>query len=153
MSVASWYSTCFCVVLCVCFCIGHFVVVPLNLTCLHCLQHSFFEHQFINARNKKFNYTYDKYVRFADFQSVLPIPIIPDAKTLKCHKIQRIKNHQLTKMFSQLALYSALLYTVYTISYESRDERSFLLKHHMATTFKYVESVRMSITLLNYTHS
>ena len=139
MSVASQYSTCFCVVLCVCFCTGHFVMVPSNLTCLHSLQHSYFEHQF-------------KYVRSSDFQSVLPIPLIPDAKTLKCHKIQRIKNHQLTKMFSQLALYCALLYTVYTISYESRDERSFLLKHHMATTFKYVESVRMSITLLNYIH-
>jgi len=31
MSVASWCSTCFCVVLCVGFCTGHFVMVPLNL--------------------------------------------------------------------------------------------------------------------------
>jgi len=29
------------VLLCVCFCTGHFVMVPLNLTCLHCLQHLF----------------------------------------------------------------------------------------------------------------
>ena len=36
----------FCVVLCVGFCTGHFVTVPLNLTCLHCLQYSFFEHLF-----------------------------------------------------------------------------------------------------------
>jgi len=43
MSVASW---CFCVVLCVSFCTGHFVMVPLNLTYLHCLQHSLFEHLF-----------------------------------------------------------------------------------------------------------
>jgi len=28
------------------FCTGHFVMVPLNLTYLHCLQHSFFEHLF-----------------------------------------------------------------------------------------------------------
>ena len=46
MSAAFWCSTCFCVVLCVGFCTGHFVMVPLNLTCLHCLQHSFFEHLF-----------------------------------------------------------------------------------------------------------
>ena len=37
---------CFCVVLCVCFCAGHFVMVPFNLTCLQCLQYSFFEHLF-----------------------------------------------------------------------------------------------------------
>jgi len=41
MSVASWCSAWVCVVLCVGFC-----TVPLNLTCLHCLQHSFFEHLF-----------------------------------------------------------------------------------------------------------
>jgi len=46
MSVASWCSTCFCVVLYVCLCTGYFVMVSLNLTCLHCLQHSFFEHLF-----------------------------------------------------------------------------------------------------------
>jgi len=37
----------FCVVLCVGFCRGHFAMVPLNLTYLHCLQHSFVEHLFI----------------------------------------------------------------------------------------------------------
>jgi len=36
----------FCVVLFVSFCTGHFVMVPLNLTYLHCLQHSLFEHLF-----------------------------------------------------------------------------------------------------------
>jgi len=46
MYVASWCSTCFCLVLCVFMWTGHFVLVPLNLTCLHCLQHSFFEHLF-----------------------------------------------------------------------------------------------------------
>jgi len=45
MSVASWYSTCFCVVLCVGFCTGHFVTVPLNLTYLHCLQRFFCDHR------------------------------------------------------------------------------------------------------------
>ena len=40
MSVASWCFTCFCVVLCVGFFMDHFVMVPLNLTYLHCLQHS-----------------------------------------------------------------------------------------------------------------
>jgi len=34
----------FCVVLCVSFCTGHFFMVPLNMTYLHCLQHSLFEH-------------------------------------------------------------------------------------------------------------
>ena len=33
-------------VLNVCFCTGHFVMVLLNLTCLHFLQHSFFKHLF-----------------------------------------------------------------------------------------------------------
>jgi len=40
---------------CVSFCTGHFVMVPLNLTYLHCLQHSFYEHFFIlycNSSNK-----------------------------------------------------------------------------------------------------
>ena len=46
MYVASWCSACFCVVLFVGFCTGHFVKVPLNLTYQHCLQHSFFEHLF-----------------------------------------------------------------------------------------------------------
>ena len=41
MSVASWCSTCFCVVLFVFRCMGHFVMAPLNLTCLQCIQHSF----------------------------------------------------------------------------------------------------------------
>jgi len=30
----------------VCFCTGHFVMLPINLTCPHCLQHFFFEHLF-----------------------------------------------------------------------------------------------------------
>jgi len=46
MSVESWCSACFCAVLCVCFCTGYFVIVTLNLTCLHCLQHSYSEHHF-----------------------------------------------------------------------------------------------------------
>ena len=46
MSVASWCCTCFCVVLCVIFCTGHFVMMPLNLTYLHCLLQSLFEHLF-----------------------------------------------------------------------------------------------------------
>ena len=33
-------------VLCVSLCTGHFVMVPLKLTYLHCLQHIFFEHLF-----------------------------------------------------------------------------------------------------------
>jgi len=37
-------NMCFCVVLCVGFCTGHFVMVPLNLTNLHCWQHH--EHLF-----------------------------------------------------------------------------------------------------------
>jgi len=46
MYVACLCSTCFCVVLCVCFVPGRFVMVLLNLTYLHCLQHSLFEHLF-----------------------------------------------------------------------------------------------------------
>jgi len=44
MYVASWCCMCVCVVPCVSFCTGHFVMVPLNMTYLHCLQHSLFEH-------------------------------------------------------------------------------------------------------------
>jgi len=40
--------TCFCVVLCVSFCTGHFVI---NLTYLHCLQHSLFDYLFIYIRS------------------------------------------------------------------------------------------------------
>jgi len=36
----------FCVVPCVSFCTGYFVMVPLNMTYLHCLQNSLFEHLF-----------------------------------------------------------------------------------------------------------
>jgi len=53
MSFASWCSMCLCVVLCVCLCTGHFVLIPLKLTCLHCLQHSFFS---ILSRNVTFTY-------------------------------------------------------------------------------------------------
>jgi len=35
-----------CVALCVFLCTGHFVMVSLNLSCLHCLQPYFFEHHF-----------------------------------------------------------------------------------------------------------
>jgi len=35
---------CVFVLFCLGFCTDHFVVIRLNLTCLHCLQHSFFEH-------------------------------------------------------------------------------------------------------------
>jgi len=46
MSDASWCCTWLCVVLCDSFCTGHFVMVPLNLKNLHCLQHYFFEFPF-----------------------------------------------------------------------------------------------------------
>ena len=36
----------FCVLSCVSLCTGHFVMVPLNMTYLHCVQHSLFEHLF-----------------------------------------------------------------------------------------------------------
>ena len=37
-----------------CLCMGRFAMVPLNLTCLYCLQHNFFEHLF--------NFYYDCHV-------------------------------------------------------------------------------------------
>jgi len=46
MSVASWCSASF-VLFCVRYCTGHFIMVPLNWTCLHFLKHSFLEHFFI----------------------------------------------------------------------------------------------------------
>jgi len=35
-----------CAVLSVCLCLGRFVMVYFNLTCLYCLQHTFLEHLF-----------------------------------------------------------------------------------------------------------
>ena len=54
MSVASLCCKSFCVVPCASFCTGHFVMVPLNMTYLHYLQHSLFEHLF-NLYYKKVN--------------------------------------------------------------------------------------------------
>ena len=52
----------FCVVPCVSFCTGHFVMVPLNMTYLHCLKHSLFEHLFnlYCHRNKLLMYKANK---------------------------------------------------------------------------------------------
>ena len=41
------FSAYCCAVLCVCFCTGNLVVMPFNLTCLHCLQHSFILYYFL----------------------------------------------------------------------------------------------------------
>jgi len=65
MSSASWCSVCFCVVLFYCFCKGHFVTVPLNLTYLHCLQHSLFEHLF----NLYQLINIDKYIHVINIQT------------------------------------------------------------------------------------
>jgi len=46
----------FCVVPCVSFCTGHFVMVPLNMTYLHCLQHSLFENLFNLYYSSEFNW-------------------------------------------------------------------------------------------------
>ena len=52
----------FCVGLCVGFCTGHIVMVLLNLTYLHCLQHSFFEHFF------------NLYYNIMDLQCLVKVP-------------------------------------------------------------------------------
>jgi len=57
MAGASSVSTCFCVILCVGFCIGHFVMVFLNLTYLHSLQEPFYEHLFNLYYIKTLNYS------------------------------------------------------------------------------------------------
>jgi len=49
------FCTFLCCSVCDFFCTGHFVMVPLNLTCLHCLQHSFLEH-FFNLQYGKLLY-------------------------------------------------------------------------------------------------
>jgi len=69
MYVVSLYTPCF-VLLCV-FCTGHFVMVPIKLTCPHCLQHFFFEHLFhyivIYIRNLVFgkNNCFRKYLLYS----------------------------------------------------------------------------------------
>jgi len=61
MSVASWCCKSFCVVPCVSFCTGHFVMMPLNMTYLHCLQHSLFKHLFNLYCNQ---FIYQEYTSF-----------------------------------------------------------------------------------------
>ena len=67
MSVASWCCKSFCVVPCVSFCTGHFVMVPLNMTYLHCLQHSLFEHLF----NLYYMYVHHAYLE-TNFDNYVP---------------------------------------------------------------------------------
>ncbi|XP_053393015.1 uncharacterized protein LOC123564401 isoform X2 [Mercenaria mercenaria] len=76
------------------------------------------------------------------FNSVLYKPANPSKATLEKNKVKRIRNHQLLKIVSQLVVYSALLYMVYTISYESRDPRSFYLKNHVEQLFQFTSEVR-----------
>ncbi|KAH3862218.1 hypothetical protein DPMN_025184 [Dreissena polymorpha] len=85
------------------------------------------------------------------FQGVLPLPKIPDEKTLMNNQINRIRNHQLIKILFQLVVYSGLLYIVYKISYESRDPRSFYLKNHVSEmfTFKTVTDLKSYTTWLD----
>ncbi|XP_053383373.1 uncharacterized protein LOC123564671 [Mercenaria mercenaria] len=75
------------------------------------------------------------------FNRVLYKPENPSKATLVKNKIKRIRNHQLLKTVSQLVMYSALLYMVYTISYESRDPRSFYLKNHVEQLFHFTSEV------------
>jgi len=46
-----------------CFRTGHFVMVPINLTCLHCLQHFLFENLF-NLHEQQNRYYKNKYAHF-----------------------------------------------------------------------------------------
>ena len=76
-----------------------------------------------------------------DFSDKLQPAVSPDRETLLAHKSQRVQNHQLLKMFTQLALYSGILYLVYTISFESRDLRSYRLKANIEEMFQFKEEV------------
>ena len=71
MSVASWCCDSFCVVPCASFCTGHFVMVPLNMTNLHCLQHSLFEHLF-NLYLESGNPNLDSFGQFKGHNSGVP---------------------------------------------------------------------------------
>ena len=49
---------------CVSFCTGNFVMVPINLTYLHCFQHSLFEHLFnLNSVNAEADVTTNKHLQ------------------------------------------------------------------------------------------
>lgn len=76
-----------------------------------------------------------------EFPSVLHKPENPTEETLQKNKVARVRNHQLLKILSQLLVYGALLYLVYTISYESRDIRSFYLKDHIEQIFNFEAEV------------
>ena len=77
----------------------------------------------------------------SEFANDLKPAVSPDAETLASNKSDRLKDHQLLKMFTQLALYSGILYLVYTISYESRDMRSYYLKSNVEKRFQFTEEV------------
>ncbi|KAL4239961.1 hypothetical protein ACF0H5_000758 [Mactra antiquata] len=64
-------------------------------------------------------------------EDILDKPKSPDDDTLLKNKIKRIQSHQLMQIFLQLLFFSGVLYLVYTISYETRDPRSFYLKNHV----------------------
>jgi len=101
----------------------------------------FYSYIYLTKQNKETSFNKFCFDLYSEFQSVLQRPSIPNTEQLEENKIERIRNHQVFKMLSQLALYSGLLYIVYTISYEARDQRSFHFKDHMITMFKYDESV------------
>ena len=77
----------------------------------------------------------------SEYESVLESPKIPTEEELDANKIARIRNHQLLKITTQLILYSALLYLVYTISFDSRDPMSFYLKDHSEKSFQFTSTV------------
>jgi len=75
-----WCSRCFCVVLCVFLYTDNFFMVPLNLTCLHCLHHSWTSLQYI----LKCEFIYDK---TCSIEWVFTVHTYPDRINIKVHWI------------------------------------------------------------------
>jgi len=130
MSVASWCCKSFCVVPCVSFCTGHFVMVPLNMTYLHCLQHSLFEHLF--------NLYYTRYCPYFIFVSVRLKPRF--TRTFGQMSLERITFLQSLRssqtVYKQQYFYECTRYTdcghhleIFNISFTSVSIRNILNKY------------------------
>jgi len=74
MSVASWCCKSFCAS----FWTGHFVMVPLNMTYLHCLQHSLFEHLFNFYYEKEISvcYFFLLQIYIGNIRTYLPVRVV-----------------------------------------------------------------------------
>lgn len=78
-----------------------------------------------------------RYNRFSGLRSALKPPEIPTEKQLLSNKKARLQDQPVLKIVTQLFFYGALLYLVYTLSFENRDMMSYHLKQQSVNLFEY----------------